>query len=138
MVSRSVVRAAWVSAWLPFALGCEPPPALIGGAELFTTRCASCHGTAGDGTGPLAAELRVQPANLRTIAKRNAGKFDEAAVMATIDGRRAIAGHGPREMPVWGEVFESEFSADGAPRPRNTALLRSRLLTDYVMTLQDD
>jgi hypothetical protein len=56
--------------------------------------------------------------------------------MSAIDGRRAVAAHGPRDMPVWAEVFETEFEAGGAPRPQATALERSRLLADYLRTLQ--
>jgi hypothetical protein len=78
------------------------------------------------------------PANLRTLAQRNGGKYDESAVMATIDGRRAVASHGPRDMPVWGAVFESELEERGERSPRYTTLLRARLLADYVRTLQDD
>ena len=137
MIESRGLRVTALIALIPLAAACEPPPEPVGGAALFAHHCARCHGSAGDGTGPLAAELPVRPANLRTIAARNGGNFDDAAVMAAIDGRRSVAAHGSREMPVWGEVFESEFAADGAPRPRNTALLRSRLLTDYVMTLQD-
>ena len=137
MIDSRDLRIAALIALIPLAAACEPPPEPVGGAELFAHHCARCHGSAGDGAGPLAAELPVRPANLRTIAARSGGNFDDAAVMAAIDGRRSVAAHGPREMPVWGELFESEFSADGAPRPRSTALLRSRLLTDYVRTLQD-
>ncbi len=138
MPFRGAARAGALMASLALGAACEQPPEPVGGAELFARHCASCHGAAGDGNGPLAAELTVRPANLRTIAARNGGKFDDAAVMSIIDGRRAVAAHGMRDMPVWGEAFESEFTADGAPRPRTTALLRSRLLTDYVLTLQDE
>ncbi|HEY8122298.1 MAG TPA: cytochrome c [Myxococcota bacterium] len=120
------------------ALSCSEPAPPAGGAELFAKHCASCHGASGAGDGPLAAELRVAPANLRGIARRNGGKFDEDAVARTIDGRRAVAAHGPRDMPVWGDEFESEFAAEGAPRPAATAVLRAQLLTDYLKTLQDE
>jgi mono/diheme cytochrome c family protein len=137
MIARSA-RATVVAAAALSALACSetasPPP---GGEALFAQHCASCHGASGAGDGPLAAELRVAPANLRTIAKRNGGRFDEDAVLRTIDGRRAVAAHGPRDMPVWGELFESEFAAEGAPRPAVTSVMRAQLLTDYVRTLQD-
>lgn len=54
--------------------------------------------------------------------------------MAVIDGRSAVAAHGPREMPVWGVVFE-----EGLQNQRYTqyrGLLRSRVLADYLKTLQ--
>jgi len=117
-------------------LGCERPPPPTGGAELFAKHCAACHGSGGGGDGPLAAELAVPPANLRTIRERH-GEFDESFVLSTIDGRRAVAAHGPREMPVWGDVFASELTARRVPRPQATALMRAQLLTDYIRTLQE-
>jgi mono/diheme cytochrome c family protein len=119
--------------------GCELPDEKTSadGATLFARHCASCHGANGDGSGPLAAELHKPPANLRTLAQRNGGKYDEGAVMASIDGRRAVASHGPRDMPVWGAVFESELEERGERAPHYTTLLRARLLADYVRTLQD-
>jgi hypothetical protein len=55
--------------------------------------------------------------------------------MATIDGRRALAQHGTREMPVWGAVLEEEKR--GEPYPRYQGLLNTRLLMDYLATLQE-
>ncbi|HEU4429705.1 MAG TPA: cytochrome c [Myxococcota bacterium] len=118
------------------AAACERPEPPVGGEELFVKHCASCHGVSGAGDGPLASELRLPPANLRTIAQRRGG-FDESFVLSTIDGRRAVASHGPREMPVWGDVFESELSEREVPRPQATAVMRAQLLTDYVRTLQE-
>ena len=54
--------------------------------------------------------------------------------MAIIDGRRSVAAHGSREMPVWGAVFEEERK--GQPYPGYTGLLQSRLLTDYLRSIQ--
>ena len=95
------------------------------GQALFVRHCASCHGLSGEGNGPLAASLRRSPTDLTTIAKRRGGRFDEADVMAVIDGRRSIAEHGPREMPVWGAVFDESYkreryeSASRASAPRD-------------------
>ena len=134
--ARRLARAGcFTAAFAALACGESAPPA--GGETLFARHCASCHGASGAGDGPLAAELRVPPANLRTIARRNGGRFDEQAVLRTIDGRRAVAAHGPRDMPVWGELFESEFASEGTPRPAATSLMRAQLLADYVRTLQE-
>jgi hypothetical protein len=54
--------------------------------------------------------------------------------MAVIDGRREVAAHGPREMPVWGAVFEEDLR--GQPYGKYVGLLHSRALTDYVRSLQ--
>ena len=40
----------------------------------------------------------------------------------------------PREMPVWGIIFDEKFKDE--PYPRYTGLLRARVLADYLRTLQ--
>lgn len=108
----------------------EPPT----GQALYRRYCASCHGESGDGNGSLAASLRRSPSDLRLIAKRHGGRFDEAYVMHIIDGRLAVAEHGTREMPVWGAVFESEHRPEGYPG--YISLLHARALTDYMRSIQ--
>lgn len=104
------------------------------GVALYHQYCESCHGPTGKGDGPVAASLQRPPADLTTLAQRAGGRFDEAAVMAVIDGRRAVAAHGSREMPVWGAVFEEELQKQRYTR--YSGLLRSRVLADYLKTLQ--
>jgi mono/diheme cytochrome c family protein len=76
------------------------------GAELYATHCAGCHGSNGEGGGPLAAATATNVPNLRTLRMRNGGVFPADAVTAYIDGRETPAAHFSRQMPVWGEVFE--------------------------------
>lgn len=109
----------------------EAPPT---GQGLYLQHCASCHGESGDGSGPVAASLKRAPADLRRIAERSGGRFDEADVMSFIDGRRVVAEHGSREMPVWGAVFQEENRA--GHYPAYTSLLHSRALTDYLHSIQ--
>jgi len=121
---------------LAIALGCARETEVdLSGEDTFLRYCASCHGPGGRGDGPLAASLTKPPADLTQIAKRNGGVFDEGAVMATIDGRRAVAQHGTRDMPVWGAVFEDEER--GEPYPSYQGLLKSRFLMDYLATIQE-
>lgn len=118
---------------LVLACGASEPPAPTG-KVLYLRHCASCHGQSGRGNGPVAGSLRTPPADLTTIAARAGGRFDESRVMRIIDGRRVVAEHGTREMPVWGTAFTHELE-----RERNTAytvLLQGRALTDYVRSLQ--
>lgn len=62
--------------------------------------CAECHGTDGKGGGGrLSSNLRIRPADLTVLAKRN-GVFSPYAVAKKIDGRNAS--HGSLEMPIWG------------------------------------
>ena len=54
--------------------------------------------------------------------------------MSMIDGRRLVAEHGSREMPVWGVVFEEE--REGQPYQAYAGLLQSRALVDYLRSIQ--
>jgi mono/diheme cytochrome c family protein len=117
-----------------FVAACAPEATPPSGEALYNRYCASCHGADAKGDGPVAASLRIPPPDLTMLAQRAGGRFDEAAVMGAIDGRRIIAGHGTREMPVWGAVFEQELK--DSTYPGYTGMLRSRTLSDYVRTLQ--
>jgi mono/diheme cytochrome c family protein len=128
-------RALTVAAAL-LALGCssryvEEPS----GREVYLRHCASCHGEAGKGDGPVAASLKRPPSDLTAIARGAGGRFDERRVMQVIDGRTLVAEHGSRAMPVWGVVFEEEL--EGEPYAGYTSLLRSRNLTDYLRSIQE-
>ncbi len=76
------------------------------GKNTFRVYCASCHGREAAGDGPLAEHLRVAPADLTRIAKRYDGVFPDERVFKIIDGREPVRGHGPSDMPIWGEVFQ--------------------------------
>ena len=108
------------------------------GLQLFSHYCASCHGALGLGDGPVARSLNPPPADLTTLAQRNDGVFDAQAVLSTIDGRREVIAHGPRDMPVWGVVFASEHAGAGTLHAQQHAALLSKLLTDYVESLQKE
>lgn len=108
----------------------------VAGSDLYLRYCASCHGTDAKGNGPLAASLKTAPSDLTTLAQRSGGRFDEGAVMATIDGRREVAAHGSRDMPVWGAVFEDETRREGKPYQAYVGLLQSRSLADYLRSIQ--
>ena len=107
-----------------------------GGRDTFLRYCASCHGPEGRGNGPLAASLTKPPADLTQLAEKNGGRFDEHAVLEVIDGRRKLAAHGTRDMPVWGAVFEEQ--EQGAPYPAYQSLVKSRFLVDYLATNQEE
>jgi mono/diheme cytochrome c family protein len=105
------------------------------GQALFLRHCASCHGLSGKGDGPLASSLQRDPSDLTEIARRSGGSFNEADVMAVIDGQRSVTEHGPREMPVWGAVFEQKF--EGTRYGSLTTLYHGRALTDYLRSIQE-
>jgi mono/diheme cytochrome c family protein len=76
----------------------------------FVNYCASCHGVDGTGNGPLADTLKVKPTDLTVISKKNNGHFPYTMLRKTIEGTELglARAHGPREMPVWGDVFRGE------------------------------
>ena len=55
-----------------------------------------------------------------------------------IDGREPMAGHGEREMPVWGVWFKQEAAAElgGAEGDDGSVERRVSNLVDYIATLQ--
>ena len=76
------------------------------GAELYKAYCAVCHGSDAKGNGPMSKSLRSAPPGLTRIAARNGGSFPLVRVRSVISGEEALgAGHGTREMPVWGPIF---------------------------------
>ena len=77
------------------------------GKEMFNSYCAVCHGKDGKGDGPAASALKVPPADLTQLAKKNGGKFPSPHVASVIRGQADLAAHGNKEMPVWGPLFSS-------------------------------
>ena len=99
------------------------------GKDLFSRYCASCHGEDGKGNGPAASALKNPPADLTKISLNRGGTFPRAEIMRFIDGERPIPAHGPRHMPVWGEVFRDEKS-DSETR------MRIHSLTAFIESIQ--
>ncbi len=82
------------------------------GPALFKAYCATCHGTGGKGIGPMTQWLKIKTPDLTRISLRGGGTFPRDRVQRIISGEENItAGHGTREMPVWGPVF-SQVSRD--------------------------
>lgn len=78
----------------------------IQGPALYAAYCTVCHGKDGKGGGPLAKSLKVALPDLTRVAMRNGGKFPMARIQRIISGEEPLpAGHGTREMPVWGPIF---------------------------------
>jgi mono/diheme cytochrome c family protein len=111
------------------------------GKKEYESHCAICHGIDGKGRGAYKDVLKAAPADLTTIAKKNNGVFPAERIYQVIDGREAIATHGPREMPIWGtELSIRAFGrVDKANDPDEDAYARSRILAiiDYLFVLQE-
>lgn len=71
---------------LNFAIGCAPSSSSPSWRRAFVQDCVACHGADGLGTGPLAAGLDLQPADLRRIGAPHGGTVPRDAVMSAING----------------------------------------------------
>jgi mono/diheme cytochrome c family protein len=104
------------------------------GRASFLRHCAACHGEGGRGDGPVASSLRVPPADLTRIAARRQGDFPAAEVTEIVDGRRVVAAHGPRDMPVWGVVFSTRIHE--AASEEEAVRGRLLVLVEYLRSIQ--
>ena len=114
----------------------------------FQSSCASCHGVDGKGKGPVSEQLKLPPADLTILAKKNNGVFPTNAVYETIYGSKTISAHGTREMPIWGERFnptmnyphniDPTYDALDPSRELRGAVVRTRILAviDYLNRIQ--
>ncbi|MEN9888046.1 MAG: hypothetical protein RL559_83 [Pseudomonadota bacterium] len=111
------------------------------GKTEYLHQCASCHGAAATGEGPLRPFLVKPPSDLTTLAQRHGGTFPQQQVRETIDGRglQAPGPHGTREMPVWGQRFRQEAQQTPAGRyqPERRARQRVDALVDYLRSVQE-
>lgn len=97
------------------------------GANEFVQACASCHGIAAHGDGPLAEYMTVAVPDLTQIAAKNDGVFPMLDVIQIIDGRTGVRAHGST-MPVWGDRFEVQ-AALAAGDYGAEVLVRGRILS---------
>ena len=103
----------------------------IQGPALYAACCAVCHGKDGKGGGPMAKSLKVAPPDLTRIAMRNGGRFPMARIQRSISGEEPEpAGHGTREMPVWGPIF-SRIAWD-----RDLGRVRVNNVAKYIESIQ--
>jgi hypothetical protein len=79
----------------------------------------------------MAKSLKTVPLDLTRIATRHGGVFSMARIQRVISGEEPLpAGHGTREMPVWGPVF-SQIAWD-----QDLGRLRVYNLAKYVEGMQ--
>jgi mono/diheme cytochrome c family protein len=109
------------------------------GQREYNAHCAFCHGLEGKGDGPSANMLRTKVADLTVLQKNNKDIFPFKRTYEVIDGREAVAAHGSRDMPVWGDVYSRE-AADWnlPPGISQEAFIRARILSlvEYISRLQ--
>ena len=115
----------------------EATNAGVSGERDFNMYCASCHGEDGKGNGPKAFGLSKPVPDLTTLTQRY-GSFPREKLARLIDGREPIAGHGDREMPVWGVWFKEEAAQElgGAEGDEGSVARRVQNLIGYIESLQ--
>lgn len=108
------------------------------GQREFVSNCASCHGADARGRGPIVEWLTKSPPDLTTLARANGGVFPIARVFESIEGA-SVAPHGPRDMPVWGQVYRVEAAEYWGELPYDPQqVVRARILglIDFLYRIQ--
>jgi mono/diheme cytochrome c family protein len=109
------------------------------GKQEYEANCVVCHGAEGKGDGPFNQFLTVRTPDLSVLSRNNGGLFPVNRVLEAIDGRKIARGHGTREMPIWGDVYNAEAAPQFDDYPYNAALFvwaRTLALIDYLNRLQ--
>jgi mono/diheme cytochrome c family protein len=132
----------WVSAPSAGAQEMGPGGVLISGSGEFRSHCAQCHGADGKGDGPVAAALKVRPADLTMLAKKNGGVYPAEEVTNAIEGTKGIQAHGTMgehtPMPIWGLTFRaSTTSGAGAEFTPQEVKKKVKLLVEYIKSIQE-
>ena len=113
----------------------ERSPAEMSGMEMYQQLCSSCHGTGGQGDGPVSSLIKIGVPDLTRIAHREGGEFPTEDVRRTIDGRWDRRAHGARDMPVWGwQLYDSSSSNDAQERATVDSMIGR--LVDYLRSIQ--
>lgn len=130
-MAKSVIPLAGiVSITVATVLGHGPDPEW--GREIFLANCAVCHGSYAEGDGPAMSALDAHAPDLTEIAQRRGGYFPYDEVRAIVDGRRDVAEHGPRLMPVWGQEFTAPSGDD------NHAWDQIEAVVAYLESVQEE
>lgn len=103
------------------------------GEALFRFYCATCHGNAAAGNGPMSPSLVVAPADLTALAAQNGGVFPVSRVIMRIDGRDPLVSHGST-MPVYGDFFAGSDIATKAETGQ--PVMTSQPIVDLLAYLQ--
>lgn len=87
------------------------PPLSYEGRRLFVSYCQLCHGPEGKGDGPLAKEMKIEPADLTTTVRSRSDTILKKII--TGEGRQTITGRDRHNlisdvMPNWKDVFSNE------------------------------
>lgn len=76
------------------------------GNHTFDRLCSVCHGNDAKGNSLFADNLKISPPALTKLTSNNDGNFPWIKMYQIIDSNDFLIGHGTREMPIWGEIFD--------------------------------
>ena len=80
----------------------------------------------------MASALKTTPPDLTRLAARNGGTFPAAHMARVITGDEPLsAGHGSRNMPIWGPIF-SQIAWD-----QDLGRIRVHNLAGYLERIQE-
>ena len=111
------------------------------GKKEYELQCAVCHGMNAKGDGVFKQVLKVVPPDLTVLSKKNGGLFPAERISGVIDGRVEIAGHGPRDMPIWGTRYSVDAAKQFVDFPYGEeTYIRARVLRlmDYLYRIQQE
>lgn len=130
------VAATLIAAWIAVPSDGQEGAGFMAanGRVSFRLYCASCHGDDGKGNGAVAKFLTIEPADLTRIEQRY-GEWPRERLVEIIDGREEVRAHGRREMPVWGDVFQSPL-ADPEPTIESAEDRVQRKIEELVTFLE--
>ena len=108
----------------------------------YENQCGVCHGAGGKGDGPLAEVLKNSPPDLSVLTKVHNGVFPAQILRDIVDGRKPLAAHGDRQMPIWGKRLADQarflLGPGAAPKQiEDYVQARIKALIGYIETLQE-
>ena len=139
LVAIAILLGATTIAFAQQVSSANHPKRIDLGKVEYEGKCATCHGLTGKGDGPTAQFLTRKPADLTALAKNNNGIIPMAKMYEIISGDTEVAGHGTREMPVWGKEYQmqaSEFYRDMLYDPEVYVRAQILALIEYINRLQ--
>lgn len=103
------------------------------GRNHYVRYCASCHGPDGLGDGPVAEALKDVPTDITHFRSDNSGDFPVDVLIDIIRGNKDVRAHGTREMPVWGNIWDTLDS-----KAAEDAVVQARIneLVEYIRSIQ--
>ena len=137
MNAKTVLTAAVIC--LSFGAAHADESALALGKSTYDALCAVCHGDDARGGGEVGQLFEVAPADLTKISERAGGRFPFADVYHVIILGMEAPGHGPSEMPIWGDHFQADALVDRGVNRSDAIYMaagRAMSLALYLETIQ--